>query len=90
MNLKEDIKSITELKTHPADILSQVNRTHRPMIITQNGRAQAVVQDIDSYEKTRKALLLLKLAAQSEAQIREGHFKTHKDVSAYFEKKLRV
>jgi len=90
MDLKEDIKSVTELKTHPADIISQVNRTHRPMIITQNGRAQAVVQDIDSYEKTRKALLLLKLAAQGEAQIRKGHFKTQKDVAAYFEKKLRA
>ena len=90
MNLKEDIKSVTELKTHPADILSQVNRTRRPMIITQNGRAQAVMQDIDSYEKTRKALLLLKLAAQGEAQIRKGRVKPHKDVSAYFEKKLRA
>ena len=55
MNLNEDIRSITDLKMRPAAILSAVNKHHRPTIITQKGRARAVVQDIASYETHRKA-----------------------------------
>ncbi len=88
MDLQRDIKSVTDLKLRPADILSTVNRTRRPMIITQNGQAKAVVQDVESYELTRKALLLLKLTAQSEADVRSGRVIRHKELSQLIEKKL--
>jgi len=90
MNLKEDIQSVTDLKTHPASILSHVNRTHRPTVITQNGKATAVVQDIQSYEATRRTLMILKLAAQGETDIRAGRFKKQKDVFRYFDKKFHA
>jgi len=89
MNLQEDIKSITYLKTQSAKVIEQVNKNHRPMVITQNGEARAVVQDIASYEATRKALLLLKFAAQGEADVRQGRVRTHADVARLIEKKLR-
>ncbi len=88
MDLQHDIKSITDLKTRPADILSSINRTHRPMVITQNGEARAVVQDIASYEATRKALLLLKLAAQGEADIRNKRVISHHELVRRIEKKF--
>lgn len=72
MNLKEDIRSVTYLKTRPAELIDRVNKNHRPVVITQNGEAKAVVQDIATYEATRKALLLLKMIAQSEAELRKG------------------
>lgn len=88
MNLHEDIKSITELKIRPAALIESMNRRHRPLVITQNGRASAVVQDVASYEATRNALLLLKMTAQGEADIRRGRSLNQSDVVARMDKRL--
>ncbi len=72
MNISTDIKPVTYLKSKAADVLKQINETHRPMIITQNGEARAVVQDPKSYEEMRNAIALLKLLSQSEEDIRNG------------------
>lgn len=63
---------MTYLKTRAADLLSQVNESHRPVVITQNGRPKAVIQDPESYERMRAALGLMKLLAQGEADVRAG------------------
>ena len=89
MDLQHDIKSVTDLKMHSADVLAAVNRTRRPLIITQNGEARAVVQDVASYEATRKALILLKLAAQGEADVRAHRLLSHSELARRLEKKLR-
>jgi len=49
MQISNDIKPITYLKSRTSDVLKQINETHRPMIITQNGEAKAVIQDPQSY-----------------------------------------
>jgi prevent-host-death family protein len=89
MNFEEDIKSVTDLKTQSAAIINAVNKHHRPTVITQNGRARAVVQDVQSYEATRKALLLLKLIAQGESDIQRGRKLKQEDVFSRIEKKLK-
>ena len=73
MKISDDIKPVSYLKLHSADLLSQVNETHRPVIITQNGEPRAVLQDAESYENMRAALGLLKLLAQAENDIRSGN-----------------
>ena len=50
MNIKSDIKPVSFLKSRSAEILEQVNTTHRPVIITQNGEPRAVLQDPESYK----------------------------------------
>lgn len=72
MNSKEDIRPISYIKANAAEILSQVNETQRPVYVTQNGEARAVLLDTDSYEKMRKALGLLKILAQGERDVAEG------------------
>lgn len=72
MNLVADIKPVSYLKLRPAELLQQVNETHRPIVITQNGEPRGVLQDTESYENMRNALNLLKLIAQSEEDIRQG------------------
>ena len=72
MNLIADIKPVSYLKLRPAELLQQVNDTHRPIVITQNGEPRGVLQDTESYESMRNALGLLKLIAQSEEDIRKG------------------
>lgn len=72
MNLINDIKPVSYLKAHSAELLQQINQTHRPVVITQNGEPRGVLQDTESYENMRNALSLLKLLVQSEEDIRNG------------------
>ncbi|MDI6791739.1 MAG: type II toxin-antitoxin system Phd/YefM family antitoxin [bacterium] len=88
MNFEEDIKSVTYLKSQSAKLLNQVTETHRPVIITQKGKAKAVVQDVASYKMTRKALLLLKLIAQGEEDVRQGRTIGQSEVMSRIETKL--
>ncbi len=89
MSLKSDIRPITYLKTRAADLLSQVNETHRPVVITQNGEPRAVLQDPASYEDMRSALGLLKLIAQGEEDIRQGKYDAQDEVFSSLEKTTR-
>jgi len=80
MNLITDIKPVSYLKAHSAELLQQINQTHRPIVITQNGEPRGVLQDAESYENMRNALSLLKLLAQSEDDIRNGDLLEQQDV----------
>lgn len=78
MKLSECVKPISYLKSHTAEALRDVNDGRRTMIITQHGEAKAVLQDIDSYEKTQESLAMLKLLAQSTKSRNEGRSKSAK------------
>ena len=80
MNISTDIKPVTYLKAKAADLLKQINETHRPVIITQNGEPKAVLQDPKSYEDMRNAIGILKLISQGEGDIRKGKAKSQEDV----------
>ena len=89
MNITRDIKPITYLKSQAANLLNQINETHRPVIITQNGEPRAVLQDPESYENMRNAIGLLKLLAAGEADIRQGRTADQKDVFDEIERALK-
>jgi len=89
MNITNDIKPITYLKSKAAVLLNQINETHRPVIITQNGEPRAVLQDPESYENMRNAIGLLKLISQGENDIRNGRVRGQKDVFADIEAALK-
>ncbi len=72
MNIKQDIRPVTYLKERAAAVLDQINSTHRPIIITQDGEPRAVIQDPQSYERMKTALALMKLLAQGEADVKKG------------------
>jgi prevent-host-death family protein len=69
MHLSQDIKPISYLKAKTADVINSVNENQRTIIITQNGEAKAVIQDIKTYENLQNSLNLLKLIVQSENDI---------------------
>jgi len=75
MNIVNDIKPVTYLKSRAADLLNQINETQRPVIITQNGEPRAVLQDPVSYENMRNAIGMLKLISQGEVDARCGRTK---------------
>jgi len=89
MNIANDIKPISYLKSRAAEVLKQINETHRPVIITQNGEPKAVLQDPESYENMRNAIGILKLLSQGEDDIKAGNTNTQDDVFAGIEKKLK-
>jgi len=89
MNITIDIKPITYLKSKAADLLTQINNTQRPVIITQNGEPRAVLQDPKSYEDMRNAIGILKALSQGESDIKNGKIKSQEDVFNNIEKILK-
>ena len=88
MLLSQDIKPISYLKAKTANVINDVNENQRPIIITQNGEAKAVVQDIKSYENLQNSLNLLKLIVQSENDIENNRVIDQEEMFNNLEQKL--
>jgi prevent-host-death family protein len=80
MNVTDDIKPISYIKTNAADMLKRVNETHNPIVITQNGEARAVLLDTKSYQDMKNSLGILKLMAAGEKDIESGDLIDHESV----------
>jgi len=89
MNISRDIKPVTYLKSRASDLLKQINETHRPVVITQNGEPRAVLQDPESYENMRNAIGLLKLISLGEKDIKDRKSKSQEEVFANIENILK-
>lgn len=72
MKYSTRIKPISYLKANAAEVVRGLAESGEPMIITQNGEATAVIQDIVSYEQAQETLALLKILALGEQQVKEG------------------
>jgi hypothetical protein len=75
MKYSQDIKPISYLKTHASKIIQDISTNKKTMIITHNGEAKVVVQDIHVYEQLQDSLAMLKLVAQSSKSIDAGDYK---------------
>ena len=89
MDISRDIKPVTYLKSRAADLLKQINETHRPVVITQNGGPRAVLQDPESYQNMRNAIGILKLISQGEDEIWRGKSKSQQEVFENIENILK-
>lgn len=72
MKLSSQIKPISYLKAHAAEIVRNMSAQVEPLVITQNGEAKVVIQNIESYEQTLETMALLKILALGNRQIEEG------------------
>lgn len=88
MKLSERIKPISYLKAHTAEIIRELHEGREPYIITQNGEAKAVVQDIKSYEEMQETMALLKLLSLSVQQAEEGKVHTVKQAARLVRKRI--
>lgn len=75
MKYSESVKPISYFKAHAAEIIREVSDNKKTMIITQNGEAKAILQDIKLFEQTQDSLALLKILAMSTKNIKNGKFK---------------
>ena len=89
MNISSDIRPVTYLKSRAADLLKQINETHRPVIITQNGEPRAVIQDPQSFEDMRNAIGILKLISMGEEDIKNENILEQEDVFKNIEEKMK-
>ena len=88
MNTKQDIKPISFVKANAATLLDQVNKTHRPVIITQNGEAKAVLIDTESYDSMQNAIGILKLISMGEKDVKDGKITEQNAFFANVENKI--
>ncbi len=72
MRLSTRIKSVSYLKANAAEVLEELKELREPLVITQNGEAKAVLQDVKSYEETQETLALLKILALGEREVQQG------------------
>ena len=72
MRYSSQVKPISYLKANAADVLADLADSREPLIITQNGEAKAVLQDIASFEETQETLALLKILALGRQQVAAG------------------
>ncbi len=75
MRYSTQIKPISYLKANAAEVLKELAAQRQPMVITQNGEAKAVIQDVASYEETQETLALLKILALGNSQVAQGKVK---------------
>lgn len=88
MKLSESVKPISYLKAHASEILREVSNNNKTMIITQNGEAKAVLQDVKSYENMQESLALLKMLALSNKSKDQENYKSIEDSFQSIRKKI--
>ena len=82
MKLSSQIKPISYLKAHVAEIVRTLGDQGEPLIITQNGEAKVVIQDIASYEQMQETVALLKMLSLGDRQVEAGRVQPAVDVIA--------
>ena len=86
MKFSTQVKPISYLKSHAAEIIKDISESREPMLITQNGEAKLVVMDVRSYEEQEETLALLKILALGNREIEQGQFLSANDVFAELDK----
>ena len=79
--ITEDIRSITDLKRNTNSVLEQIHKSKRPVVLTVNGKAEAVLINAKEFEKISSAFNLLKLLVPAEEDVRNNRYK---DVRKFF------
>lgn len=73
MKFSNQIKPISYLKAHVSEVIRKIGEQREPLIITQNGEAKAILQDIQSYEQQQETMALLKILALGNQQVEKGN-----------------
>ena len=82
LNLETDIRPISYVKAHTAEMIKQVEDRRNPIVITQNGEAKAILLDVNSYQKMVNSINLMKVISIGENDFSLGHFVTNAEVDS--------
>ncbi len=90
MDTSKDFEPVTTLKRDAAALIERARKRSAPIVITQNGKPTAVLQDVESFERQRKAIMLLKLVAQGATDHERGRTVSHTEVDERIKERLRA
>ena len=88
MKYSESIKPISYLKTHASEVIRDVAENQKTLLITHNGEAKVVLQDVKLYEKTQESIALLKILALSGKEIKQGKYNPVNKSFKYVKKRI--
>ncbi len=88
MKLSIAVKPISYLKAHASELIRDITTNRRALVVTQNGEAKVVVQDIHSYERMQETLALLKILTRSKQNIKRGHVRSLDDSFSNLSKRI--
>ena len=88
MKPSSNVKPISKLKAEAPDVIRDIQASRSPVVITVNGEAKAVLQDIASYEETQESLALLKILALANKQVEQGKVRRARAAFARIRRRL--
>ena len=89
MKPSESIKPISYLKAHASELIRDISDNQKTLVITQNGQAKAILQDVKVYEQTQESLILLKILAQSSKSLKDGKVKPANQAFSDLRKRIK-
>lgn len=89
MKLSDSIKPISYLKAHASELIRDIVNNQKTLVVTHNGEARVVVQDVKVYERQQETLAMLKILAQSSQSFRKGNFKTLKQAFVHLKRRMK-
>ncbi len=89
MKPSDSIRPISYLKAHASQLIRDISNNQKTVVITQNGEAKVIVQDVRVYEETQESLALLKILASSGRNMKEGKFKPVKEAFDDLDNKIK-
>ncbi len=90
LDIINDIRSINDLKQNTSMIIKQIHETRRPIVLTNDGKAEAVLLDAEEYEKISQAFNLLKLLIPAEKDIQDGNHTRAEDFFKSFKNEKNI
>jgi len=90
MKLSTAVKPISHIKSHASEIIGEISETGNPVVVTVNGEARVIIQDIKEYEKERESMAMLKILAMGRKDMLEGRHKPIHQAFAELRKKIRA
>ena len=88
MKYSDSIKPISYLKAHASEIIRDISNNQKTMIITHNGEAKVVVQDVKVFEKMQESVALLKILALSGSNLQKGKHKSANESFASIDNRI--
>jgi prevent-host-death family protein len=89
MKLSTSVKPISYLKAHASRLIRELSTTPGTLVVTHNGQAKAVVQDIRTFERTQETLALLKILTRSQQSVRQGRVKSLDEAFGSLDRRVR-
>ena len=88
MKHSESIKPISYIKANAAEVIKDINESKKPLIVTQNGEAKVIIQDLESFEKMQDTMLMLKIIAQGRNEVEKKSVKSAKSAFSSIRKRV--